>query len=151
MRKIAFLISLLILSFGVVAKDVAVQPEGSGWKITKPKEWKLQADDDLWSFYRENGAGALQISIYKFKSTISEQQFLSIAEENNLSGAPLDVIQVQSFPALTAKYVDSGVYWKVWYIAIDNEFLFITYNCEVKNKALEEKAINAMVQSIRKA
>ncbi|WP_193166210.1 hypothetical protein [Microbulbifer hainanensis] len=151
MRKLASFIFSLTISAVVFAKDAVVQPEGSNWKITKLNEWKLQADDDLWSFYKDDGAGALQISVYKFTEKISEQQFKEIAVDNNPSNAILSKFPIQSLPALTSEYVDSGVYWKVWYIAVENEFLLITYNCDLEYKGLEEKSIQAMVRSVRKA
>ena len=120
------------------------------WQIDLPESWIGEFDDDIHLIYDPDGVGAIQISAYiKPGGKITEDELLERTGLDEKSYRHLSKNDWGHFHGYQLVYREDEIFWRKWWLMKDNLFIFITYNCEIPDKDIEFKAINAIVNTLK--
>jgi hypothetical protein len=145
------LIFLAIISFSSIANGGKMNKyKGSGWELNIEDSWVVEDTDGLISIYNPQGVGALQISSYSKDLIVTEDGLKELAQEHIDAGAKIDSYIQNDNKALTLAFGVDGEFWQHWYIAINHQALFVSYNCDVSERSVEIDTIKKIVASISK-
>ncbi len=112
--------------------------ESNWWSIEYPEEWETEQNEDCTTFYNPDGVGALQISSYRKDEQISESEIFDVATDDITETNKLQKIKEENYQGFIASYAEENDFWKKYYIWKDRIMVYITYNCEIKDKNNEE-------------
>jgi hypothetical protein len=145
------LIFLTIISFSSIANEGEMKKyKGSGWELNIEDSWVVEDTDGLITIYNPQGVGALQVSSYSKDSIVTEYDLKELAQEHIDAGAKVDSYIQHDSKVLTLAFGVDGEFWQHWYIAINHQALFVSYNCDVSERSVEIDTIKKIVASISK-
>ena len=120
------------------------------WEVDLPKNWEGELENDIHLFYDPDGVGALQISAYiKTDGAITEKEILERTELDENKHSHLLQSEWGQFHGYHLIFREGDTFWKNWWLAKGNVFLFITYNCDIADKDIEFKTIDMILSSLR--
>ena len=120
------------------------------WSIELEPGWLSEAENECWSFWLEDGMGALQISAYKYDTEPIPATDLTELMENQIpEGIAHEKTQAGEFSGVEVNYVEQGNFWYKLWVTKGSLLLFITYNCDAKDKTIERDAVEKMLAGLK--
>jgi hypothetical protein len=120
------------------------------WSIQLSKNWESEVNEECYTFFHPEGYGALQISDYTKDTPITDEDIIDLVEFNEEEKLHLRKVKFGDFEGLHLVYSDEkNTFWRKWWVKNDQLLLFITYNCDVKDKEYNVNTINKMLSSLR--
>jgi hypothetical protein len=124
--------------------------ESTWWAIELPSGWLAEPEEDCVSIWSEEGVGALQISAYKRDhEPINDKDLYEFVGNELPRGVNPRNISCGEFTGLYIPYVQDNQYWQKWMICEGSTMLFVTYNCDPKDKVLEIQAVDKMLNTLK--
>ncbi len=120
------------------------------WEATLPYEWESQRDGDYICLYHPNGVGAVQISAAFKDSAVTKEDLRNFASEHLGAGAKIRELTCGDFCGFTLAFGNKDTYWRHWYLRCANQMLFITYNCYINDRGLEDEALSEVLNSLQR-
>jgi hypothetical protein len=120
------------------------------WSIELAPGWFAEREVDCTSIWREDGVGALQISTYKYDTGLTPVDDLS----DLMSGAFPDDTSIKSvtcgqFAGVGVEYEIDEKFWQKRWLTSGPLLVFVTYNSDAKDRAVEIEAINEMLATLK--
>ncbi len=119
------------------------------FSIALPKSWVDESTHGVYTFFDpEDGYGALQISVYRKKDIIKADILDLIKDTEDLS--QLKEVEYADFNGFELITIDEATnfFRKIW--AFNGDLmLFITYNCDTKDKERETKLVDKILLSLK--
>jgi len=121
----------------------------SNWSLQVAEGWDTCHDADCASIARrELGCGALQLSAALRDSEVTDGDLLDFAAkevEAGLKGVP---VLTSEFGGYLFTFVRDGAFWRRWYLRKGSLALFVTYNCNVEERGVEDADVDEMMVSL---
>jgi hypothetical protein len=127
--------------------------ETQRYSLQYPDHWESEIDENTVTFFdTEDGVGAFLVTEYEFEDganlDLSKQLTELICDFHDMDADTIVAgIQKDELKAWTSFETDD-TYWQYWLYAKDQCVLFITYNCEIADKKIEEEQVKQIADSI---
>lgn len=126
--------------------------ESDYWRLHVPPGWEWEESDDdeaSVTFFRPGGAGVLAISCSeKDDGLVGEDDLEHFAAELLEAGLTPARASIGHLHGLLFEHVDGGEYWREWYMAADDLFFYITYNCPPDDRDRETGEVLHLLHTI---
>lgn len=123
------------------------------WSIQLEENWESEISEDCYSFFNPEGYGALQISSYTKDTSITNEDIIDLIEFSDDDKLHLGMVKFGDFDGLTLVYKkEEKTLWRFWrnfWLRNNKLLLFVTYNCDDKDKDYETDTINKMLSSLK--
>lgn len=129
-------------------------PLSNFFSVQIPDDWTYEEGEVLLIYKLDNGVGAIQISNY----SIPEDYVMDLENEllefvvPNFENVSIDELRGYVKKNLNAVVLENDNNETFWYFKImfeNNKLLFITYNCDIKEKNSERFSVNQILSSIK--
>jgi hypothetical protein len=124
--------------------------ESTWWSMDVAPGWLINEEPECITFCRADGVGALQISAYKHDSGLvkadDRRDFIS---EGACDESSLQHMRCGEFTGSGVEYVADDDFWLKRWLYSGSLLLYITYNSNSKNWALEIDDVNQMISSLK--
>ena len=124
--------------------------KSNDWSIVVPEDWQNEVDGILYTFYHQDGYGALQVSTFIKEVVVTDEDLKEHASEHINAGATIKSIESDSMKVFGLEFGLDGEYWQYWYMGIGNIALIVTYHCDESDREKESTIVKAIVSSINK-
>lgn len=119
------------------------------WTAQLPDDWIGEEDEDGVLLYNPDGAGELQVTVSeKEDGLVDEEDLEYFAEELIEDGIESRIVRVGEFQGLLFEYDEEDAYWREWYLAYDELFFYVTYNCDLADRHTEDHVVQDILKSI---
>ncbi|HEX6928788.1 MAG TPA: hypothetical protein VF267_06040 [Gammaproteobacteria bacterium] len=119
------------------------------WTAQLPDDWVGEEDEDGVLLYSPDGAGELQVTVSeKEEGLVDEEDLEYFAEELIEDGIESRIVRVGEFQGLLFEYDEEDAYWREWYLAYDELFFYVTYNCDLADRHTEDHVVQDILKSI---
>lgn len=120
------------------------------WSILLASDWLSEQEDGCASFWREDGVGALQISAHSHDSgSVPADDLKDFTKGEFPDDATLKTIRCGQFVGVGIDYVADGKFWRKRWVHQGPLLLFVTYNSDVDDRAVELEAVNEMLATLK--
>ena len=111
------------------------------WSLVLPLGWRAWHDDECATIVGPGDVGALQISAAFKDSDVLEADLRDFASDHLDAGAQPSSVHIGDFVGLEITFSDGERFWRQWYLRNARQMLFITYNCALDSRGLEDDSI----------
>lgn len=119
------------------------------WTAQIPDEWEGEEDEEGVLLYHPDGVGELQVTVSeKEDGLVDEEDLEYFAAELLDDGMPNRIVRIGELQGLFFEYEDEDLYWREWYLAFDELFFYVTYNCDLVDKHAEDHAVQDILKTI---
>ena len=126
------------------------QHKEKSWKLDIPEPWVSESDENIHTFHKPDGYGALQISEHrKTSGKISDEDLFDLIELEDEAINHLKEVNLGGYRGFLLKFSEGDTFWNYWWLLRDNLLLFITYNCDLVDKEKESDEINNILKTLR--
>jgi hypothetical protein len=119
------------------------------WTIEYPQDWIVEEHSECFSFYAENGVGALQISNYSKDETVTVEDLKEFTENEVPEDDEIKNVTVGNCSGLGAEFQYKDHFWRMWFLAKGKNFFYITYNCEFEDHDVEKEVVNQIIDTFK--
>lgn len=124
--------------------------ESIWWSMEVASGWLANEDTECITFCRADGVGALQISAYKHDSGLVPPSDLhDFIKDRVLDEATLQHVNCGDFAGSGVEYVLHGDFWLKRWLRSGPLLLYVTYNSNAKDRALEIDDVNQMITTLK--
>ena len=124
--------------------------QSSLWSIELLPNWTASTDGNIHTIERDEGNGALQISVFtKKRHTITEAELLDDSELKTFPRHAIAKHQWGDFHGFQVVFSADARFWRKWWLTDGNAFMFVTYNCDLESKDRELQDMNTMLSSLK--
>ena len=119
------------------------------WTAQLPDEWVGEEDEDGVLLYNPDGPGELQITVTeKEDGLVDEEDLEYFAKDLVEDGIASRIVRVGEFQGLLFEYEEEDVAWREWYLAYDELFFYVTYNCDLVDRHAEDHIVQDILKSV---
>ena len=119
------------------------------WSAQLPDNWVGEEDDEGVLLYNPDGPGELQVTVSeKEEGLVDEEDLEYFAAELVEEGIQSLIVRVGEFQGLLFEYDEEDVHWREWYLAYDELFFYVTYNCDLVDRHVEDPLVQDILKSI---
>ena len=119
------------------------------WSIEFPEEWSAEDEDGIVTLADPDDIGALDITaVIKEQGELSEEDVASLAQENFPSDDEISEVMIGEAVGRYVDYVDDEGAWREWVLAERNVMLYVTYNCDVEDKGIDDAVVDQILQTL---
>lgn len=119
------------------------------WTALLPDGWIGEEDEEGVLLQHPDGAGELQITVSeKEEGLVDEEDLEYFAAELLDDEVPNKIVRVGEFQGLLFEYEEDDSWWREWYLAYDELFFYVTYNCDLGDKHEEDHVVQDILKSI---
>ncbi len=129
--------------------------ESQWYSFDKPKKWKVENEDGVLLLFNEfDGYGALNISSYEittdyvFHMDVELRDFVASVVEGSIDFISDEAI-MRTKDTVATELSIKNTYWKFWLIYEKCKALFISYNCDIEDREIEQQEISSIIKSIQ--
>ena len=123
--------------------------ESIWWSMEVAPGW-LAKDTQCITFCRADGVGALQISAYKHDSgVVPEDDLRDFIKDGVLDEGTLQHVRCGDFTGSGVEYVLDGDFWLKRWLHNGPLLLYVTYNSNAKDRALEIDDVSQMINTLK--
>ena len=119
------------------------------WKAQIPDGWVGEEDEDGVLLYHPDGVGEVQVTVSEKEDGLVDEEdleyFAADLLEDDLENR---IVRVGEFQGLLFEYEEEDSWWREWYLAYDELFFYVTYNCDLADKHVEDHAVQDILKSI---
>lgn len=153
LRKMKYLLTILI--FGITTSLYAKTLSFPYFKIEVLPGWYQNIDieapthhglEERISLSRTNGAGILKMGSYDALRIVNKDTLRNMT--NVEISKSLTWQDWGDYSGYQYSYIESGKFYRQWWLASGEILLFITYSCDPELKDIETEEINEMVNSL---
>ena len=120
------------------------------WSIELAPDWFAEREADCTSIWREDGVGALQISAYKYDSGLTPEDDLHDFMSGEFpADTPIKSVTCGQFAGVGVEYEIDEKFWQKRWLTSGPLLVFVTYNSDAKDRAVEVEAINEMLATLK--
>ena len=124
--------------------------ETEWWSMALPPEWWAEAEDDSILIGDRDGVGSIEIStLHKREGDFDPATVRTIAEQEAEVPVQWQAVSLGNFSGLTGGYIADDAAIREWYVACGTMLLFITYSCDVDNRAMDDAAVDEMLDTLQ--
>ncbi len=102
---------------------------------------------DLINIHHPNGNGILKMQFYSTPNLVSKDRLRNMT--NVEWSTPLIWQNWGDYSGYQHDYLESGSFYRQWWLVNERTLLFITYSCNPESKDIESDEIDKLVNSIR--
>jgi hypothetical protein len=143
MKQLVFIL-LVLFSLEVFAGSIRF----NSFSMSVSNDWEYEDSDGVTTISHPDGVGALQISSFKAPDTIGKSTLANLAEIKTDEQAGTAWQSWGDYSGYQLIYSEEKVFWRKWFLASGKSLVFITYNCDIKDKDKELALVDEMVESI---
>lgn len=119
------------------------------WTALLPDDWIGEEDEEGVLLYNPDGPGELQITVSeKEEGLVDEEDLEYFAAELVEDGIESRIVRVGEFQGLLFEYDEEDAHWREWYLAYDELFFYVTYNCDLADRHAEDHVVQDILKSI---
>lgn len=121
------------------------------WSAQLPDGWTGEEDEDGVLLYNPDGAGELQITVSEKEDGLVDEEDLEYFAADLLEDDVENrIVRVGEFQGLLFEYEeeDDDAWWREWYLAYDELFFYVTYNCDTVDRHTEDHVVQDILKSI---
>ena len=120
------------------------------WRVNLPDEWLGQHMAEYSTVYDPKGVGALQISVVKETNKMDDElkEFASECFEDRKN---LEQVTLRNFSGFSFGFCVGDEYWRQWLLKSGNFTMFVTYNCALDDKGIEDSTISSILETLVRA
>jgi len=118
------------------------------WALVVPDGWRAWHDDECATLVGAGEIGALQISAAFKDSEVVDTDLREFAAEHLEKGARLRATDAGDFVGFEIAFNDHERFWRQWYFRSGRQMLFVTYNCGLESRGVEDRPIRAALRSL---
>jgi hypothetical protein len=119
------------------------------WSIQLVDNWVLESNKNYYLCSNPKGYGSLILSEYTKDTTITNKDIIDLEEFNNDDILHLKEVKCGDFNGLYIAYTDEeNNFWRKWWLKNKRLLLFVSYNCDFKNKSYEMDLVDKMLSSL---
>jgi len=119
------------------------------WEFVLPQGWFAEFDDDVHTVERENGVGALQISVYVTELAVAIEDLYEFSEEGRARADDVSDYNSGGPTGIAITFGDDSRFWRVWYLRCGPHMFHITYNCDEADRHIEIAEAEHIVGTLR--
>lgn len=118
------------------------------WSLVVPPNWRAWHDTECATLVADEEIGALQISA-AFKDTdVTDDDLREFASDHLEAGAKSRPVSVGEFVGFEICCGDDDTFWRQWYLRNGQQMLFVTYNCALESRGIEDTAVASALNSL---
>lgn len=121
------------------------------WALEAPFPWRIENCEDCIEITQPEGVGAMHISSARKKvGAVLSSETLERLKENCPVEIQAQRVQCGYFSGYVTEFVDwhTNIFWRKWFVAYEQDLLFITYNCERGKEDLEADEASKLLDSL---
>ncbi|HLU61006.1 MAG TPA: hypothetical protein VKZ99_01500 [Gammaproteobacteria bacterium] len=119
------------------------------WSAQIPDDWEGEEDEEGVVLYRPEGAGELQITVTeKEEGLVDDEDLEYFAAELIEAGHQQKIVRVGELQGLLFEYREEDTWWREWYLAYDELFFYVTYDCDFDARHEEIQFVQDILKSI---
>ncbi|MBW3566905.1 MAG: hypothetical protein KY410_02925 [Proteobacteria bacterium] len=119
------------------------------WTALLPDGWTGEEDEEGVLLHNPEGPGELQITVTeKEEGLVDEEDLEYFAAELLEDEIPNRIVRVGEFQGLLFEFEEDDCWWREWYLAYDELFFYVTYNCDLADKHEEDHVVQDILKSI---
>lgn len=123
------------------------------WRIHLPEQWQWEEDideaEDAVGFFDPAGDSMLAVSC-----SVKDDGFVELADLEDfaaeLLAADLEPVRtsIGHLHGLLFEHADGDEWWREWFLACDDLFFYITYNCPLPERGREDDTIRTILHRL---
>lgn len=122
------------------------------FRVELPEGWDGSRDKEgLHTFTGPSDIGALQVSAYRYKERIMDENLLSTTQVPEENHRYLGRLTCGDFTGYQLIYAEEETFWRKLWIAAGDVLLFVTYNCPRTREDDELAAVNGILGTFKRA
>lgn len=119
------------------------------WTAQIPDDWDGEEDEEGVLLYNPDGVGELQITVSEKEDGLVDEEDLEYFAADLLGdGMPQRIVRVGELQGLYFEYEEEDAWWREWYLAYDELFFYVTYNCDLVDKHSEDATVQDILKSV---
>ncbi len=118
------------------------------WSVVVHEGWRVWHDSDCAVLIPVRGVGALQVSVAFKQSQVVDADLLDFARDQVHSGVSLTPVRLGEFTGFEFAVESEQGWWKYWYLRNHRQMLFVTYNCSVVDRGVDDAAIMEVLSTL---
>lgn len=117
--------------------------ESTDWSLEVPEGWSHEFDDECTTFEHPQGVGAFQVSSYRKDGPITDDDLREFAGE-----IPLAAVSFGRLAGFRTRFSEDDTFWTKWWLRAGHQMIYVTYNCSLADRGLEDAEVSAMIESL---
>lgn len=123
--------------------------ETEWWSMALPPEWWAEAEGDSILVGDHDGVGCIEIStLHKESGTFGADEPGAIARAESETPVDWQQVSLGDFRGVLGSYVEEGAAIREWYVSRGGMMLFITYSCDEENRAMDDAAVDELLDTL---
>ncbi len=121
------------------------------YELTLPNEYLLKENKGITIIYNEvNGNGAINITSYHIPTTYNFDISDELRDFANSIDKTFDTqnLKVTINEYAWSEFISENTFWKIWAFFKNHHAVFMSYNCDKKDKTQEISTINKIAESL---
>lgn len=119
------------------------------WALQVPSGWRARHGEECSTLVGPGDLGALQVSAAFKESHVLDQDLLDFASEHLAAGAHAEAAEAGDYAGFEIAFSDGERFWRQWFLRRGRQALFVTYNCAVDQRGVEDDAVRQALASLR--
>jgi hypothetical protein len=123
--------------------------ETQWWAIEIPDEWNAQYSEDCVTVSDCDGIGSIDISaLKKQQGIINDEDLREFADDLLVKQLIPQLVEHNGLSGFYFEYLEDGLAWREWYLAVNELFIYITYNSESENKNFDVAVVDQILETL---
>lgn len=118
------------------------------WSLVVPDGWRASHDDGRATLIAPREVGALQISASFKDSEVVDADLRAFAADHLDAGATPLPTEAGEFVGFEIAFSDDDRHWRQWYLRHGRQMLFVTYNCDLECRGVDDGPIGSALSSL---
>lgn len=119
------------------------------WAAQLPDGWTGEEDEEGVLLHHPDGPGEIQITVSeKEDGLVDEEDLEYFAADLMEDEIPNRIVRVGEFQGLLFEYEEDDSWWREWYLAYDELFFYVTYNCDLADKHEQDHVVQDILKSV---
>lgn len=119
------------------------------WVLELPEDWSVEEDEEGLVISDPDGVGVLEIStLERDDGDVSSEELDAFAAELIEAGVARQKASLGPFKGWLYAHQDEDSWLREWFLSCGGLFLYVTYQCDMDNKGLDDEAIDGILAGI---
>jgi hypothetical protein len=123
--------------------------ETDQWCLLLPPEWQAEQEDGLVLITDVDQIGEITIStLCKAEGAISATEIAEMASTESPEITQWRAATVGAFNGVEGDFIEAQTAVREWYVAAGQVLLYITYDCEIDNRGMDDAAVDELLNTL---
>lgn len=123
--------------------------ETEWWTIAIPSEWWADQEDETILIGDRDDVGCIEITtLCKDGGNFDEVEVREIANSDRQIPVNWEPVGLNDLAGLYGSYKEEDSIIREWYLSTSSLLLFISYSCELENEAMDDAAVNEILDTL---